>query len=118
MAVDFFFEPPTFAIPDLGTLRSEWKNVKDHKIRHAIAVEVQYLVFHRYMLESVRHTAAGTSKAPTRKTKLDLTVRGGAIKAAILLTASVCEATLRYHAERRGYSLPSNRQPFDGCSNT
>ena len=107
MAVDFFFEPPTFTIPSLGALRTHWANVKDMKLRHVIAVEAQSLAFQRYLVESIRFTADGCCNKPTYRKPLSLSARGGAIKAAILLTASISEAVLRHHAEKRTYKLPT-----------
>jgi hypothetical protein len=70
-----------------------------------LAAEEQYLTFHLYMLENLRFTAAGKlNEVPLPYSyPLGLSVRAGAIKAAVLLAASIIEAVLRAHAERRGY---------------
>jgi hypothetical protein len=60
------------------------------------------------LVERIRFTAEGCCQKPTWSKPLSLSVRGGAIKAAILLTASISEAVLRHHAERRKYPLPQN----------
>src|SRR4051794_40953254 len=106
MARDFYFSPPTCSIRSLGELRTDWTNVQDLKVRHVVAVESQYILFHRFVLKSVRHVDEGMK--PVAGIPLGRSVRAGALKALMLMAASVCEAVLRYHAERRGYALPSN----------
>lgn len=97
----FSLQPAEYQIPALGELRWEWRNVPDGDARNVIAVEVQYLEFHRYLLASLRHRdVAGGEEIP-----VGLSVRAGALKTATLVCASIAEATLRAHAERRGYPL-------------
>ncbi len=101
MARHFSFEPPVFEVPTVGELRVRWANVPVREALNVIAVEAQYLVFHRYLLDSIRHCASpGDDKIP-----LGLSVRAGALKSAHLLCASIAEAALRAHAEVRGYAL-------------
>jgi hypothetical protein len=100
----FSLNPAEYQIPAIDELRWEWRNVPDADARNVIAVEAQYLEFHRYLLESLRHRdVAGGYPIP-----LGLSVRAGALKTATLVCASIAEAALRAHAERRGYQLPPN----------
>jgi hypothetical protein len=108
MAVDFFFDPPTVAIPPLGQLRIKWIGITDLTVRAVIAQEEQYLCYHRAMLERVHSTEAGALPNPTWRLPLDISVRAGAVKAAALVCGSIVEAALRHHAERRHLPLPTN----------
>ncbi len=97
----FSLHPAEYQIPALGQLRWDWRNVPDTDARNVIAVEAQYLEFQRYLLASLRHRdVAGGEEIP-----VGLSVRAGALKTATLVCASIAEATLRAHAERRGYPL-------------
>lgn len=87
----------------------KWKHLKNPEVQYAIAAEEQYLQFHLYMLENLRHTEAGKIAAPTYVYELGLSVRAGAVKAAVLVAASIVEAALRALAELRGYAL--NKDP-------
>jgi hypothetical protein len=106
VARDFYYHPPTCAILSLGELRLEWEHVKDLKVRHVIAVETQYIAFHRFVLRNTRHVEEGAKMAGGLP--ISRSVRAGALKALMFMAAAVCEAVLRYHAERRGYKLPTN----------
>ena len=108
MAVDFFFDPATVAIPTLSDLRWKWSGVSDLTVREMIVQEEQYLTFHRAMLDRVRSTEAGAVRNPTWRLPLDISVRAGAVKAAALVCGSIAEAALRHHAERRSFPLPAN----------
>lgn len=100
----FSLDPAEYQVPAIDELRWEWRNIPDADARNVIAVEAQYLDFHRYLLGSLRHRdAAGGAAIP-----LGLSVRAGALKTATLVCASIAEAALRAHAERRGYALPPN----------
>lgn len=106
MATDFFFDKPTFSIPPLKPLAAfKWQRIPDEDIRYSIAAEEQYLLFHLYMLDNLRHTSSGQILAPPYVGRLGLSVRAGAVKAAVLLAASIVEAALRAIAEKRGYPL-------------
>jgi hypothetical protein len=110
MAVDFFFDPPTIGIPPLGALRAfQWEHMPE-KIRPVLAQESQYLQFHLQMLDRVKFTEAGRLHDKPWVKPLGLSVRAGAIKAAVLICASIAEAVLRASAETRGYPLP--REPY------
>jgi hypothetical protein len=108
MARDFYFEPKTCVLRTLGELRTDWINIKDPKVRHVVAVEAQYIAFHRFVLSNVRHVEQGTTLADG--ILIGRSVRAGALKALMLMAAAVCEAVLRYHAEQRGYPLPNQAQ--------
>jgi hypothetical protein len=100
----FTLDPPQYQVPAIDQLRWEWRHVPDVAARNVIAVEAQYLDFHRYLLASLRHRdVAGGDPIP-----LGLSVRAGSLKTATLLCASIAEAALRAHAEQRGYPLPAN----------
>jgi hypothetical protein len=101
----FTLDPAQYQIPSIDGLRWEWRHVPDNAARNVIAVEAQYLDFHRYLLGSLRHrdVAGGGMPMP-----LGLSVRAGALKSATLIGASIAEAALRSHAEKRGYPLPPN----------
>lgn len=105
MAVDFFFQPPTFAVPTLEKLRRDWQTVPNPDVRNAIAVEHQYLHFHEFMLDRCRFTAEGALANRPWDHPISLSVRAGAIKAKLLLSASIVEAALRAHGEYRGYTF-------------
>jgi hypothetical protein len=106
MATDFFFRSPTFQIPALAPLAAfRWNRLDDQDVQHAIAAEEQYLAFHLFMLENLRHTEAGRVANPPYEYELGLSVRAGAVKAAVLMAASILEAALRAIAEKRGYPL-------------
>lgn len=85
-------------------MRHEWRNIPDAQARNVIAVESQYLAFHHYLLESLRHRAIEGGDA----IQIGLSVRAGALKTATLLCASIAEAALRAHAEARHYNLPAD----------
>jgi hypothetical protein len=100
----FSLRPAVYQIPAIDELRQEWRRVPDIGARNVIAVEAQYLSFQRYLLESLRHRdPVGGGAIP-----LGLSVRAGALKTATLVCASIAEAALRAHAEKRGYDLPVN----------
>ena len=106
MAVDFFFKEPTFSIQPLKSgAVFKWQRLKNPAVQYAVAAEEQYLSFHLYMLKQLRHTEAGKCSEPPYAMELDLSVRAGAVKAAILIAASIIEAALRSLAELRGYPL-------------
>jgi hypothetical protein len=102
---DFFFKNPTKSLPTVASIEMEWANVPDADVRKQIAYEYQYLRFHVWMLIEMRTTRAGSVSAPPYEHQLAFSLRAGAIKAAILISASISEAALRSHAERRGYAL-------------
>lgn len=106
MAADFFFETPTFEIQPLKAVAVfKWQYLKNPDVQYAIAAEEQYLSFHLYMLRSLRHTEPGKVANPPYAYELGLSVRAGAVKAAVLIAASIVEAALRALAELRGYPL-------------
>lgn len=109
MSADFFFQDPTFEIQSLKAVAVfKWQHIPDEDVRYSIATEEQYLCFHMYMLKNLRHTQAGQiDKTPYVK-ELGLSVRAGAIKAAVLVSASIVEAALRAIAEKRKYPLNSD----------
>ena len=110
MAADFFFNAPTYQVQSLKPVAVfKWSHLKNPEVQYSIAAEEQYLDFHLYMLNNLRHTEAGKLAHPPYVYELGLSVRAGAVKAAILVAASVIEAALRAHAELRGYSL--NKDP-------
>ncbi len=60
MAADFFFSNPTFQIQPLKRVAMlKWRHLRNEEVQYAIAAEEQYLGFHLYMLNSVRHTREG-----------------------------------------------------------
>lgn len=106
MAADFFFETPTFEIQPLKAVAVfKWQHLKNPDVQYAIASEEQYLSFHLFMLRSLRHTEPGRAASPPYAYELGLSVRAGAVKAAIMVAASIVEAALRALAELRGYQL-------------
>ncbi|WP_082672662.1 hypothetical protein [Luteimonas abyssi] len=106
MAADFFFQDPTFEIQPLTTVAIfKWQRLGNPEVQYAIAAEEQYLQFHLYMLKNLRHTRAGQLADPPYRRELGLSVRAGAVKAAVLVAASITEAALRAIAETRGYTL-------------
>lgn len=112
MAVDFILDPPSFAIPTMGSLRATWRHIPNVQVRDSICQEHQYFLFHSFLLDSLRYTKHGHAKSPPYASRINWTVRAGAVKAAILLCGSIAEAALRAHAEKRGYALatdPRNR---------
>ena len=102
MARDFHYFPRTFDIPTLPILRTQWENIPYQRFRQAIATEHQYLQFHLFMANSTRHTAIGGT-ADDETFQLFLSVRAGAIKAALLICGSIVEAALLAHALKRRY---------------
>lgn len=109
MASDFFFANPTFSIQSLQPLAGiKWKHIGDPEVQYAIALEEQYLGFHLYMLNNLRHTKAGHITQPPYVAELGLSVRAGAVKAAVLIAASILEAALRALAEARNYPLKAD----------
>ena len=110
MAADFFFESPTFEIQRIKDVAVfKWQRLRNPEVQYAIAAEEQYLHFHLFMLNNLRHTEAGKLAHPPYAYELGLSVRAGAVKAAILVAASIIEAALRTLAELRGY--PLNKDP-------
>jgi len=110
MAADFFFTNPTFSIQQLKPVAAfKWQHLANQDVQYAIAAEEQYLDFHLFMLNNLRHTRAGQVAQPPYAYELGLSVRAGAVKAAVLIAASIVEAALRALAEARGYNL--NQDP-------
>lgn len=108
MAADFFFDPPTIDLPSLHTLRTGmWANCPA-VVRRPVAQEYQYFLFQLEGLNRLKFTAAGALPDRPWERQLDLTARAGAVKAAILVAASIVEAVLRAIAEHRGYPLPND----------
>lgn len=109
MAADFFFHNPTFEIQPLKPVAAfKWQHLRSEDVQYAIAAEEQYLCFHLYMLDNLRHTQAGHLAQLPYAYELSLSVRAGAVKAAVLVAASIMEAALRALAEARGYPLNEN----------
>jgi hypothetical protein len=100
---DFFLANPTTTIPTIESLRGKWRWIGDYEIRNTICYEHQYLKFHLWQLKNLRHTKGGCCSDPPYRYELGLSLRAGAIKAAVLLCAAIAEAVLKYHAEERGY---------------
>ena len=98
----FSLNPDQYDTPSIDAMRYEWRNIPDFQARNVIAVESQYLAFHHYLLDSLRHQALDATDA----IPIGLSVRAGALKTATLLCASIAEAALRAHAEARNYNLP------------
>lgn len=108
MAVDFFFDPPTIELPSVASLRTGlWANCPP-VIRDSVAKEYQYFVFQLEALDRLKFTAAGALPNRPWEMAIDLTARAGAIKASILVAASIVEAVLRAIAEHRNYPLPND----------
>lgn len=108
MAVDFFFDPPTINLPSIQSLRTGlWVNCPP-VIRDSVAKEYQYFLFQIEALDRLKFTAAGALPDRPWEMSLDLTARAGAIKASILVAASIVEAVLRAIAEHRNYPLPND----------
>lgn len=106
MAADFFFSNPTFQIQPLMPLaKFKWRHLRNEEVQYAIAAEEQYLGFHLYMLNNLRHTREAHLHDPPYVYELGLSVRAGAVKAAVLIAGSIIEAALRALAEARGYRL-------------
>jgi hypothetical protein len=111
MAADFFFHDPTFEIQPLKAVAAfKWQHLKNPEVQYAIAAEEQYLCFHLYMLKNLRHTRAGEISNPPYKYELSFSVRAGAVKAAVLIAASILEAALRALAEARNYPLNADQK--------
>lgn len=106
----FSLNPDQYDTPSVQALRQEWRNIPDTQARNVIAVEAQYLAFHHYLINCLRHQAIEGSDA----IPIGLSVRAGALKTATLLCASIAEAALRAHAEARHYNLPvaAHRRTF------
>jgi|SRR6185312_6058350 len=109
MAFDLIVEPATCDIPSVADLETQWANVPNVDVRKVIAREHQYLRLQALLLDRMYYTAAGGAADPQYKNPVDYTLRAGAIKATILIAASICEAALRSHGEKRG--LPLNANP-------
>jgi hypothetical protein len=110
MAADFFLANPTFDIlPLKPTAAFKWYRLNNPEVQYSIAADEQYLCFHIFLLKQLRHTEVGRAHDPTFAYELGLSVRAGAIKAAVLMAGSIIEAALRAIAETRGYEL--NKDP-------
>lgn len=102
----FYFEPPNFRIPRLRDLDARWSGIPDREVRSMIVVENQYLEFHLFALHSLSFRWEKRNGFITGR--IDHSVSAGAVKAALLLQASIAEAAMRAHAESRNYRLPNN----------
>ena len=98
----FSFTPDRYRTPTVAEFRHAWRRLPFVAARNAVAVENQYLDFHRYLIESIHHQGAGGGEPMP----LGLSLRAGSLKAASLICGSIAEAALRAHAEARGYALP------------
>lgn len=101
----FIIQPDEIEIPSVSYFRNEWRNIPDPAARDAIAVENQYLYFHEHLLSNLKHQKPCQTMQPI---PLGLSVRAGAVKSAILICASIVEAALRAHSERRKYKLKND----------
>ena len=110
MAFDLVFNNPTCNIPKVKDLEREWANVPNPTVRTIVAREHQYLKLHGLLLMELRHTKDGRAGSPPYKSTLNYNLRAGFIKATLLVAASICEAVLRAHAEKRKYTLPKKKQ--------
>lgn len=98
----FCFAPDHYRTPTVAEFRHAWRRLPCADARHVVAIENQYLDFHRYLIDSIRHQATtGGEPLP-----LGLSLRAGSLKAASLICGAIVEAALRAHAEARGYELP------------
>jgi len=120
MAVDYLLEPATFDAPKVESLRNQWRHIPEVNIRNIIAQEHQYLHFHIFVLNNLRFTSVGSACNPPYRKPIDYTLRAGAIKAAVLIGASIAEAALRAHAEHRqfeGLASQLHRRTFGNVLN-
>lgn len=109
MSFDLIHNPTTVKVPQVRTIENWWCNVPDATVKKYMAREHQYLLLHESILNSIHYTYSNWMKQkPPRMEPLNYTLRAGFVKAAVLIYASLCEAALRSHAEKRGYSLPKN----------
>ncbi|MFO0904270.1 MAG: hypothetical protein U0939_14805 [Pirellulales bacterium] len=109
MPFDLVLNPATVKVPQVRTIEKWWGNVPDVTVRKYMAREHQYLLLHEAVLSSIHYTYPNWMKQkPPKMEPLDYTLRAGFVKAAVLIYASLCEAALRAHAEKRGYTLPAN----------
>lgn len=111
----FTFSPDIFGVQTIKSLEGYWPNIGDKAVRKLVATEHQYYLFHRFVLESVRHAGPADPADPAdlgQTLPLGLSVRAGALKAARLIVGSIAEAALRFHAEKRGLRL--GRRPTLG----
>ena len=106
MAFDLLIDSPTFTIPSVKDLEKQWVNVPGSTVRTVIAREHQYLFLHVRLLDQLYFTDQGKAASPLYKKPIDYNLRAGFVKAALLMAASICEAVLRAHAEKR--KLPLN----------
>lgn len=110
MAVDLFIDPPTYSFSSLDAYRYfKWEFLPE-PIQGLIARECQYLELQLLLLERLHFTEQGKINEKPYVSKITNNVRSGVIKASLLLYASIAEAVLRYIAESRKYSLPSNER--------
>jgi hypothetical protein len=99
----FCFAPDHYRTPTVAEFRHAWRRLPYPEARNVVAIENQYLDFHRYLIESIRHQATTGGEA----IPLGLSLRAGSLKAASLICGAIAEAALRAHAEARGYELPA-----------
>lgn len=110
MARDFFLLEPTYDIPTLENLRSQWNSVPDREIREIVAVEEQYLNFFKYLLSNLRHTMPGYGRTPPNDgLPIVAGIRSVAIKSALMTMCSIMEAVLLAHAIKCNYQLPPKK---------
>lgn len=107
MAFDVLFQPTRVDVPTVATLKNRWRRIPDARIRTHIAREHHYLLFHEQLLARIHYTRSQEQlPAP-----LELTLRAGLVKAAVLIAASICEAALRAHGEQRQLRDLMRKQP-------
>lgn len=104
------FQPSTIDIPTIKYLEnSVWKNCPKC-IQPLVCREYQYFIFQIAALSRIHFTSAGSVPNHTWSKPIGFTTRAGAIKAALLVAASIIEAVLRAIAEERNYRLPENKR--------
>jgi hypothetical protein len=102
MGFELFFEGCA-NIPPVRNFERRWGNIPDVTVRRYMAQEHQFLIFHEKLCGGLRSRPNRSGGRSKEAKPLDLTLRAGFVKAGILICASICEAALRAHAERRGY---------------
>lgn len=111
----FLIDPEDHEIPSLDHYRQHWSNLPSTaqfitwRAKDQICATNQYFDFHRLLLDRVKHRHAEEDWQPM---PLSLSVRAGALRAAVLIGVSVIEAAIRMHAEHRRIAGLGNKPTY------
>lgn len=112
MTTEYFFEPQRIDIPSRENLRTVWNGILDIPSREILIKEHQFLIFQLGLLDKLKFKSTDLNNNITDGPIFD-GLRVGAIRAALMVTASITEEALLCHAISRRYKFEKQENGND-----